>query len=244
MRGALSILGIREYPGRLIIIGKGPSGESTVVVYAITARSPSSQARFMELEGEVILVKPAGQALLKKGNPDLLLYPAVILGRGIAVSNGKQTTDIHKSLVRSQSAVEALVSGLSLWDYESDPPVFTPRIGGCVLPGKKSAALGIVKRAAGGTPLRHYFEIPLVPGKGMVISTYEGEDRDQLPPFRGEPFEVELEYSSARETAEAVYALLGPKEEGRDFRVSIACIFSKSFEKGQFEIQVKNRKEG
>ena len=83
------------YPGRIIIIGKSAEGED-VVMYAITGRSPSSQARMLLIDEveKKIFVKPTDEETLKTGNLDLLVYPAVICGNDIAVSNGKQTDDV------------------------------------------------------------------------------------------------------------------------------------------------------
>ena len=67
----------KEYPGRLIIIGQEKRTEKVLLVYAITGRSASSQARKMELKEDTIWVKPTDKDLLKKGNIDLLLYPSV-----------------------------------------------------------------------------------------------------------------------------------------------------------------------
>ncbi len=86
------------YPGRIIIIGTAPAGQR-VVLYSITGRSPSSQARRLEIDKQAgsIFVKPTDEETLKTGNPDLLVYPAVICKAGaIAVSNGKQTGDVAK----------------------------------------------------------------------------------------------------------------------------------------------------
>ena len=82
------------YPGRLIALGRDLSGAFNVVIYAITGRSPSSQARRLVAEGNAVWTKPTDPEVLNKGNPDLLVYPALVLGAGIAVSNGKQTVDI------------------------------------------------------------------------------------------------------------------------------------------------------
>ena len=67
------------YPGRIIIIGTAPAGQR-VVLYSITGRSPSSQARRLEIDKQAgsIFVKPTDEETLKTGNPDLLVYPAVI----------------------------------------------------------------------------------------------------------------------------------------------------------------------
>ncbi len=177
-------LSAKEYPGRIIIIGRDITGENDVVIYAITGRSASSQARKMELKDDAILVKPADDEALKKGNIELLVYPALLFSNGIAVSNGKQTADIKACLGQSQNPAEVLELALDKWDYEPDEPIFTPRISGCVLPQKK-AALSIINRAPDGSSIRNIFEIPLNSGKGKMISTYEGEDKNPPPAFTG-----------------------------------------------------------
>ena len=171
MPQALVSLASKEYPGRLIIIGQDRSGTKTIIVYAITGRSPSSQARRMVKQRDGIWVRPTDEDILKKGNPDLLIYPALLFGKGIAVSNGKQTIDVKESLSAFSNPIDVLKSSLCGWDYESDEPAFTPRISGCILPNKK-AALSVIRRAKNGLSSRHYFEVCLSPGKGKFVSTY------------------------------------------------------------------------
>jgi IMP cyclohydrolase len=240
--GSLDSLKAMVYPGRLIIIGKDESGKNDVVVYAITGRSPSSQARKLELEDDAIWAKPTDKELIKKGNIDLLIYPAIFLSKGIAVSNGKQTTDIKTWLVQSQDAVDVLASAMHKWDYEPDHPTFTPRISGCIQPHKK-AALCIIKRGEDGSSIRNFFEVPLTPGMGKMISTYEGENRDPLPAFIGEPVDIEIKSKKADELAEAVYSALEPEEGREDFRVSVACVFSTNLNSDEYEVFIINKHE-
>ena len=82
-----------EYPGRFIIIGRLPLVHENFVLYAITGRSTSSQARVMEPDEKKdrIFVKPTDlQTLIEQGgNPELLIYESIIGNRrGYAVSNG------------------------------------------------------------------------------------------------------------------------------------------------------------
>ena len=117
---------VSEYPGRLIIIGRDPSGRKNVIVYAITGRSPSSQARKLEKEGDSIWIKPTDKETIQKGNVDLLVYPALfVMEQGIAVSNGKQTVDIMASLGHSRNASEVLAFSLQKWDYDPDSSLLT-----------------------------------------------------------------------------------------------------------------------
>ncbi|MEE9389775.1 MAG: IMP cyclohydrolase, partial [Candidatus Aminicenantaceae bacterium] len=162
--------------------------------------------------------------------------------RGIAVSNGKQTVDIKACFEQSQDPKEVLNSSLCHWDYEPDAPTFTPRISGCILPGKK-AALSLIKRAPDGSSIKSYYDIPLIPGKGKMIATYEGANIDPLPSFSGEPIDVEIQEKSPEETAKAIYNALEPFERKKDFRVAVACVFSKNPGSDQYDISIINRHE-
>lgn len=240
---AIKPLADQEYPGRLIIIGAEKERKNVVVVYAVTGRSSSSQARKMEKEEDTIWVKPTDINLLRKGNVDLLVYPSVFsLAQGIAVSNGKQTVDIMACLGQGESAAEILAFALKNWDYEPDEPTFTPRISGCIL-SNKSAALSLIKRATDGSTQRNTFEFSLVPGKGKLITTYRGENKDPLAPYIGEPQEVDIWGPSAREVAESVFISLAPKKGGKDFRVAVACIFGKDMPSNKFEFHIINKAE-
>jgi len=240
MKKGLNGLSELEYPGRVIIIGKSQSGKEKIVVYGITGRSPSSQARKIEREGNALFVKPTDVNTLKEGNVDLLIYPAVLLGTGIAVSNGKQTSDIFASLNKSKNAVEILSLSLKKWYYEPDFPAFTPRISGCVI-NDEIAALCIIKRAEDRSLERIFFEFPLIAGKGTMVATYTGEDKDPLPSFSGKPLELELIGENAEAVAEGVWEALCPKKNRKDYRVAIACVFFK--EKNNHEIFIINRNE-
>ncbi len=233
----------KEYPGRLIIIGQEKKEENVLAVYAITGRSASSQARKLEQEAETIWVKPTDKDLLKQGNIELLIYPSVFcLPQGIAISNGKQTVDVMACLGQGESAAEILSFALRHWDYEPDAPTFTPRISGCVLPND-SAALSLIKKASDDSTLRNIYEFGLTPGKARMIMTYEGENKDPLPSYIGEPQEIDIMGTSAEEVAEYVYASLSPNKGGRDFRVAVACVFGIDMIASKFETHIINRSE-
>lgn len=240
MRQPLACLKRMTYPGRLIAVGRDVSGAFNIVIYAITGRSPSSQARKLVAEGNAVWTKPTDPEVLKKGNPDLLVYPALIFGAGIAVSNGKQTADIDPQ--GQGSPIQILDSGLKNWTYEPDAPIFTPRISGCILPSKR-AALSVIRREADGEALRSFFELPLTPGKGKMISTYGGENKDPLPSFLGEPIDLDLQETSAEAMAEAVYESLGPRPGGNDFRVAMVCSFAKASDMKDHRLHIINRDE-
>ena len=226
------------YPGRLIIIGADPSGESAVVVYAVTGRSPASQARRLEMSEGMVWTRPTDPHTIRAGNVDLLVYPAVIIGSGVAVSNGKQTADIDPSA--DENPVAVLAKGLDRWTYEPDAPIYTPRISGCVLPNGRTA-LSLIRRGPGGLAERSFHEGTFLPGRGSLVSTYAGPNANPLPAFRGEPVEVGLDGRTPEETAEAVYASLRPEGRTEDFRVAVACLFFPRGPGGEPRVAILNR---
>ncbi len=231
-----------EYPGRLISLGTSPDGKRNIVVYAITGRSPSSQARRLVARERGIWIQPTDEAVLGQGRVDLLVYPAILFtGDGIAVSNGKQTEDIRTRLTNSEDPVSILSVALGPWTYEPDEPAFTPRISGCVKAGR--AALSVIRRGPRGSSQKSFFDLPAVPGKAFLISTYEGPNRDPLPSFRGEPKEWDLKSGSCREAAEAAYRSLRGPDTGKDFRVAVACVFAPVGDPASAEIEIINRHE-
>ena len=237
----MDILKSMVYPGRIIIIGTSPAGQR-VVLYSITGRSPSSQARRLEIDTQAgsVFVKPTDEQTLKTGNPDLLVYPAIMWDshNGVAVSNGKQTRDVENMLAADSNPLDVLVGSLSSWEYEPDDPNFTPRISGCVIKGG-SAALSVLKRAADGSVQRNLFTVPEIAGAGSLVSTYTGENVNPLPSFAGEPKAVTIPWATADEAAAALYDLLGPAAGGDDYRVTAAALYYS--QDGHATISVKNR---
>lgn len=242
MENLMPGLAALEYPGRLIVIGAPPGGGQAVVLYAITGRSPSSQARKLVSRDGGVWVQPTDEATLKQGHVELLVYPAVLFGpAGLAVSNGRQTGDIRDRLKPGIPPVTALAEALAAWDFEPDAPIFTPRISGCLAGG--AAALSVLRRGPSGETLRNYFEAVPRPGEGRLVSTYEGPNAEPLPVFGGEPRFLALSGSSAAETAEAAYRSLGPLPSGKDFRVAVACVFVPLAGHGRPEVHIINRHE-
>jgi len=241
MNHPLEALRAMSYPGRLIALGRDPSGGSDVVVYAITGRSPSSQARLLERTENAIVTKPTDPEVLKTGNPDLLVYPAVFFGERLAVSNGKQTEDVARA--GGAGPVAALEAGLRNWTYEPDAPIFTPRISGLLWPDGR-AALSLIKRDVDGSPRRLFFELALQAGRAELIATYAGPNANPLPVFQGEPLPLVLAETSAEATAAAFYEALGPKEGGGgDFRVAAACVFIDRDNPSRRTVAIRNRHE-
>ena len=241
MNHSLELLRAMPYPGRLIALGRDPSDGHDVVVYGVTGRSPSSQARLLEPTENAIVTKPTDPEVLKTGNPDLLVYPAVVFGDRLAVSNGRQTEDAARAAAAGPAA--ALEAGLRNWTYEPDAPIFTPRISGLLWPDGR-AALGVIKRAEDGSPRRLFFEFNLQAGRAELVATYAGPNENPLPVFAGEPRPLTLAETSAEATAEAFYEALGPKHAGDgDFRVAVACVFVDRKNPARRTIAVRNRHE-
>lgn len=244
VRGLKNLSALR-YPGRGIILGRDRSGRSQVVIYFITGRSASSQARKLVWESPTLWTRPTDEAALKKGQVDLLIYPAVIVAEsGLAVSNGKQTADLSRVLHPGFAPAQALVEGLKSWSYEPDSPIFTPRISACYGQDGR-AGLHLVKRMPDGSEERHVFSIPWIrKGCGLLLTTYAGRDRKVCPSFEGKPKAVRLTLSgTALEAAEAVYKALRPPKGKGDYRVSAACLFLEQGTGRMKDMAIINRSE-
>ena len=238
MRSLFDTLQAMPYPGRVIIVGALPGGQQCVL-YAITGRSPSSQARRLEIDAmeQKIFVRPTDEETLRTGNPDLLVYEAIMcVKEGLAVSNGKQTTDVFAALRSGAHAAHVLHSGLAGWEYEPDEPNWTPRISGCIT---ATGALSVLKRADNGGVIRNTFEFPLIAGQGRMVATYTGENANPLPSFAGEPRVLALAFSGAQDAAEALYAALAPAAGSSDYRVAAAVAVKSP--NGAVSLHVKNR---
>jgi IMP cyclohydrolase len=250
-----------SYPGRVIIIGQTPDGRHDVVVYAITGRSPSSRARRLVHDGGgTVRTEVTDPDLLPGGSEKLLIYRCLRpFPGGLAVSNGAQTDLIWDTAQRlaGEPAADILrraldrphrVAGVDVTAYEPDAPAYTPRISGCLA---NDAALAIVRRRPGGDSDRQYFDVPPEPGKGRLLATYGGQNRDPLPSFDGDPAEVSLAWTTPQKTAEAVFQVLGPEQassqepgmeppERPDLRVGVAVLFRRR-DTGRPETAVINR---
>lgn len=230
-----------DYPGRLILIGSPGESGGVTVIYAVTGRSPSSRARKLIRDGDSVLVRPLDDEVLKTGNPDLLIYPALRTVPGaLAVSNGKHTEDAAGHMTEKTDPVAVLNAALERWDYEPDGPTFTPRIAGCVLRGGR-AALSLVRRGPEARPIKIHTEIPLTEGACWILSTYSGRNIDPLPSFRGEPLEAAFQPGGARSAADRVYEALAPRGSAADFRVAVAAAHSPDFDLESWEITIINR---
>ncbi len=233
------------YPGRVIVIGAGPGPGPAMILYAITGRSPASQARRLRLEGRSIWTEPTDEETLKKGNPELLVYRALAFDSGIAVSNGRQTEDIDavlKSRGGDTDPLVVLAQALNSWTFEPDAPHFTPRISGCVRPGGR-AGLCLIRRGGTGAADRAAFSWELEPGRGKFIATYDGTEESPLPAFSGAPRDVEVPWKTARSMAEAAFEAMAPADANKDYRVSVACLAASTADLSGAEVHIINHRE-
>jgi IMP cyclohydrolase len=239
-------LSIMPYPGRLIIIGAGPAANRVTVVYAVTGRSAASQSRRLTFEGSAVWTEPLDEEALTKGQADLLIYRAIAIDRRIAVSNGRQTDDIAGGLKQAgegEKPEDILARSLEGWTYEPDAPHFTPRISGCVLTGG-AAGLSILSRGENGARQARFFSWTIEPGRGRLLATYAGSEDSPLPSFRGDPIEIGIGESGAKETAETVFQALSPADPTKDYRVAVACISALRANLRNYDVHIINRREG
>jgi IMP cyclohydrolase len=178
------------YPGRGIVLGMTPDGQSLAQVYWIMGRSANSRNRIFVVEDGFVKTQAFDEA--KVEDPSLIIYyPARHYHNCHIITNGDQTDTIYKALQRGGSFEEALATR----SYEPDAPNYTPRISGLTDLDHPRLAfqLAIIKKG------RHAescvfdfcnFQNPH-PGIGYCLHTYQG-DGNPLPPFEGQPYPVAL----------------------------------------------------
>ncbi len=245
MSTGLEAIADKEYIGRVIIIGQVNGHE--VIAYAVTGRSESSRARVLKEDRNVIRTMPIDSETIKKGNPTLLLYDCIRhCGTTFIVSNGAQTSEITRetaehhinhtytmprAVLNDVFRRPIILNGIDVTTYEPDAPNFTPRISGIITP--QGAGMSLIEKFGEGVA-QHYFDIPLVDGKGFMLATYAGKNvpsGERIPQHQGRPLDIGIAGTTPQEVACALYNALGPKEgtgilsPGQDFRVGVAAVF-------------------
>ncbi len=261
MTDNLNALSDMIYSGRGITVGMTPRG-NVFVGYTLTGRSPSSQARMLIKKPLLgmpsafrIETMPTNREELEKGNPALLIYPAIIcFGESILVSNGAQTELLFSasqeewtatkansalSILEEAFSSEHVVEGIDLTAFEPDAPNFTPRISACV--NGRHAAFHIVRRQAEGK-MEDYRPVELAPGEARMITTYAGGNETPLKPFTGDLLRASIESENAAALARNLFdSVRGGTSPEVDFRVSAAVVLRN--ERGDFDIAIVNRHE-
>lgn len=237
-----------KYSGRGITLGMTPEG-SYFIGYSLTGRSPSSQARKLVYDEKSMVVRTevTDKEQLAKGNPALLIYPAVAFAGGLIVaSNGAQTRLLMNSARKVKQPRHVIVDafsnpviegGIDITSYEPDAPNYTPRISCCV--DISEGEIHIVKRDENGESHPLWGRFSLRQGRARLITTYKGGNENPLLPFEGNAHPVSIDSNSAGEICRSIYDSIGPKD-GTNYRVAAAVMMVK---KSGLETVVMNRAE-
>lgn len=223
------------YPGRGIIIGMSPDSNFMVQIYWTAGRSENSQNRVIINENGFIKTK----AYIDKEliNPSLIIYYAAKdLGPYHIISNGEQTDTIYDSLL----ANESFESAINQWEFEHDPPLYTPRISGLVdVNNKKNSYKLSINKSINNDPnycIRNFYTYETaVPGIGHCIHTYESIG-DSISSFNGEPFMLKT-FNDIDKTIDYYWKILND-----DIKVAMYVKFI-NIQTGKFEFRLKNRHE-
>ena len=175
------------YPGRGIIVGSHCG--KTVIAYFIMGRSENSRNRIFVKKDDTVFTKAYDES--KISDPSLIIYNAIREWEDkIIVTNGDQTDTVFDFLAQGRSFQNALETR----QYEPDAPNYTPRISALV--DRQGYEIAILKKK-GEQCERDYYQYPFHENTGHFISTYQ-HDGNPLPPFEGEPREIELNLTLRR----------------------------------------------
>ena len=218
------------YPGRGIILGRTPDDRQNVIAYFIMGRSENSRnSIFVETEDGI---RTEAFDPSKMTDPSLIIYhPVRVYGGKTIVTNGDQTDTIRDFLAEGKSYLEALRTR----QFEPDAPNYTARISG-VVNEDGSYCLSILKNFASDRTAnkRFFYEYDKpVAGLGHFIHTYMC-DGDPLPPFRGEPKCIRVEYP-IHEFSELLWNTLNEQN-----KVSLFVRYI-DLETGKTETVIKNK---
>ncbi|MHB1485431.1 MAG: IMP cyclohydrolase [Saccharofermentanales bacterium] len=199
------------YPGRSIIMGFSPSNEKFVQLYWTMGRSENSKNRLLiEEDGNVKTIPKNVSSEIT--NKNLLIYNlAYQIGDTHIVSNGEQTDTILKYIQNNETFEDALME----WNYENDPPIFTPRISGIADIKRDSAEVlfkfSIIKPILENPEYSSHNVFTYTyspPGIAYCIHTYDLEN--ECSPFGGVPYEVPC-YEDIDEMADFYWNLISEK---------------------------------
>lgn len=179
------------YPGRGIIIGMSPNSKFMVQIYWTAGRTENSQNRVIIKEDTFIRTKVYTSKEII--NPSLIIYYAAKdLGPYHIVSNGEQTDTIYDCLVANDS----FESAINLWEFEHDPPIYTPRISALVDVNSHMHSYKLaINKSINKDPrycVRNFYNYETaIPGIGHCIHTYDSIC-NTITTFNREPFMLEV----------------------------------------------------
>lgn len=180
------------YAGRIVAVGRTRSG-ANAALYRVSSRSfPNRQA--VDLGGRLAIVPREGHEGDVQKNP-YIAYNCLRIANSFAIAtNGTQTDPVAEKITSGTGPRDALIQALSTLDYERDD-YNTPRIASVVPREGDEAWLGIVRHDA--LIVR---AVPLVAGRAIWLSTYEGNEIHGP----GGPQELDFEAANAAEAARFV----------------------------------------
>jgi IMP cyclohydrolase len=244
----LSELDNMIYSGRGIIIGMSLEG-NPFIGYSLTGRSPSSQARELIIgeKTNTIRTNVTDRKQLEQGSPALLLYPALTCVDNLLIASNGAQTELLYSIARDYQNASCVCSlpkmiehafrkpvwrydqkddrWIDITTYEPDTPNNTPRINGLVK--KNKGMLHIIYADENLEKKARFFPFDLEPGKGHLITTYNGGNETPLKPFDGNPREISIFEKSPADIAEKIYeAILGGSKPGENYRVASAVMMN------------------
>ena len=227
----MDLLMNNPYPGRGIMLGCSADNKKAVIAYFIMGRSENSRNRIFEATADGIRTKAFDES--KMTDPSLIIYHPVRTVDGTTiVTNGDQTDTIANAFRAGTGFVRALRTR----EFEPDGPNYTPRISGMVR-SSGSYRLSILKSALGDPSCcqRFFYEYDApIAGQGHFISTYQC-DGNPLPSFEGEPRTVAVDFTSAADCADKLWAALNA-----DNKVSLFVQYI-DLESGARETILKNK---
>lgn len=179
------------YPGRGFVIGTAEDPACTIQIYWIMGRSEGSRNRRFVADGGRVYTELADPTKFKgtQDELDLIIYNAMAEQDDVyVVSNGEQTDDALESMTKLG---DDLLVALEHYEYEPDPPNFTPRITGVSAPLVKMGScldILVLRKSRWGENLDRmlYQYEHVAPGFGFCVTTYMN-DGNPLPSFQGEP---------------------------------------------------------
>ena len=161
------------YPGRGLVVGSLTSGHP-FWLYFVTGRSASSLERRAATGADgTITIEP----LNRRADDELRHYVAARpMADGWLVGNGAQVAGVGKvDLAR-------LPTAFAEWEYEPDPPIWTPRliaaIGTSTPPRFVAAA---ARRTVSGAADHLWLTGEAVAGTGVRMHTYAGPVEEPVP---------------------------------------------------------------
>jgi IMP cyclohydrolase len=191
LRKNAELLAANPYPGRGIVIGRSPDGQSLVLITWIMGRGTNSRNRVYLYDARSGRVYTEAADPSKMEDPSLIIYDAMEQsddGYVHVASNGKQTeiVDVDPKYMLSEILCDRDYS------FEPDAPNFTPRITGRADILDETDFLTeicLLKRSpfSGACDVQNFMYRDIAPGMGYCVTTYQG-DGNPLPSFQGEPY--------------------------------------------------------